>query len=82
MLPAFHFAPQALDVVGRGLGRRGREDRLSAGCGVGERDALVHDAGELAAGLAELRLRLAREPAYEPLRRSETIFRRDNVADR
>ena len=62
MLPAFHFAPKAQDVVGRGLGRRGREDRLAARCGVGKRDALVHDAGELAAGLVKLGLGLAREP--------------------
>ena len=47
MLPAFHVAPQAPDVIGCGFGRRRGEHRFAAGRGVGKRDPLVHDAGEL-----------------------------------
>jgi hypothetical protein len=61
MLATFQSAPEALDVVCRsGDGRR--ESRLAARGGVGKRDTLVHDAGELAAALTELLLGLAREP--------------------
>jgi hypothetical protein len=61
MLSAFQLAPQAPDVVGRRRHRRRCEHRFAARRGVGKRDPLVHDAGELAACLAELRFRFARE---------------------
>jgi hypothetical protein len=61
MLPAFQAAPQAPDVVCRQRRRRRRKHRFAARCGVGECDPLMHDAGELSAGLPELRLGFARE---------------------
>src|SRR5580692_5247484 len=61
MLPTFQVAPKAPYVVGRRFGRRRGEHRLPARRGVREGDALVHDAGKLAAGLAQLGFCLTRK---------------------
>ena len=61
MLAAFQLAPQAPDVVGCRFGGRRGEDRLAARGGLGKRNPLVNDAGELATCLAELLFGLARD---------------------
>ena len=61
MLSAFQGAPHALDVVGRAVRSAQGHDRFTARGGIGESNALVHDAGQLAAVLAQLLFGLAGE---------------------